>query len=424
MEAPASFFYCASSCLCLLIYPVMGFKRYFAYQGNDFDCGFAALKMLLCHAHKSSRYLQLAKPTHRRDRYSYRDLLDIAKENGVTLVAYKLINKEEIRKLQKLPVLLSLRNRNNSLHLVLLRKMTRHRVHYDDPRMGPSIMDYQDFIKRWDGSFMQVAEVERVAPLKRETPILETRKRWALVILQSLSALFALLGFAFVSSQSYFIFPLLFLGLFVISELLFRRYQFSVLQEFDHRYLLRTYDENKKLMREKFTNFFDFKKTYFLFPQILIGSIIISVFSISILTLNDVRHLFFLMAILFFAICDLLLSKYVDEKNQKILEEIEEKTFETASDKKDVVTNYEHMSCLAHFIAKSAMARKYIGIFLIAASALTYAAISKEATLNYFLFHFFVYLLFYENAGKVISTLLRAAELKRKVAAFKDEFVR
>ena len=57
--------------------------RYFTYQGNDYDCGFASLKMLLCYAHKTPKYLRLAKPEEKRSRYSYRDLLDIAARHGV-----------------------------------------------------------------------------------------------------------------------------------------------------------------------------------------------------------------------------------------------------------------------------------------------------------------------------------------------------
>ncbi|MDD4154298.1 MAG: cysteine peptidase family C39 domain-containing protein, partial [Bacilli bacterium] len=146
----------------------MNSMRYFAFQGNDYDCGFASVKMLLCHAHRSARFLQLAKPPNHRDRYSYRDLLDIAQQNGVTLVAYKLIDKEEISKLRKFPILLSLKNANNSLHLVLLRKIRGQRVYYDDPRQGQSVMNYDDFINRWDGSFMQISKVVKVRNLNKE----------------------------------------------------------------------------------------------------------------------------------------------------------------------------------------------------------------------------------------------------------------
>jgi ABC-type bacteriocin/lantibiotic exporter with double-glycine peptidase domain len=110
--------------------------RYFTYQGNDYDCGFASLKMLLCYAHKTPKYLRLAKPEEKRSRYSYRDLLDIAARHGVVLTAYKLIDKGEIKKQKKWPILASLTSENGSLHLILLRRIGK-KVLADDPASAP-----------------------------------------------------------------------------------------------------------------------------------------------------------------------------------------------------------------------------------------------------------------------------------------------
>ncbi|MFA5421566.1 MAG: cysteine peptidase family C39 domain-containing protein [Bacilli bacterium] len=398
--------------------------RYFAFQGNDYDCGFASLKMLLCYAHKTPRYLRLAKPDHKGGRYTYRDLLEIALDNGVVLTAYKLIEKDEISYLKKLPVLVSLKNPRQSLHLIVLRNLRRNKVLIDDPRLGAVVLSLADFLKRWDGSFIQITSVAKKSQFKKERPILDVKNRLALMALQTFSALFALLGFAFVSQQSYFAFPLLFFALFMICELFFRRFQLRILEQFDHRYLMRTYDEDKNAMRRKFTSFFDFKKHYFLFPQTLISAIIISFFAILILLLNDLLHALFLAAIILCAFIDFLLYKNIDRKNARYLESLEGETLTREMSKRDAVVNYEQMSRLAHFIAKSATARRYVGFFLIGVLSLTYAAMSKEATLNYFLFHFFIYLLFFENVGKLFATIFDLDDLKKKSAAFKDQFVR
>jgi predicted double-glycine peptidase len=397
--------------------------RYFAYQGNDFDCGFASLKMLLCYAHKTPKYLRLAKSDEKRSRYSYRDLVDIAARHGVILTAYKLLDKEEIRKQKIWPLLVAIKHDNGGLHLVVLRRISR-KVHIDDPNSGAVSMAWTDFIERWDGSFLQISKVLRPCEFNKEKPIIKTAKRFLLLCLQTFSALFALLGFAFVSSQSFFAYPLLFFALFIICELLFRRFQLAVLAEFDEHFMHRTYDEDKAAMRQKFRHFHDFKKSYFLFPQIVIGSLIIAFFALTILAINDIRHLIFLAILSLFALCDFFLSKVIDGKNEKILSAIEEDSFQESLMKSDVLGNYQKMSALTQLIAKSAITRKYVGLFLIGACALTYAAISAAATLNYFLFHFFIYLLFYENVGKLFSCLFRIDKLKREIAEFKDRFVR
>ena len=60
--------------------------KYFIYQGNDHDCAFAALKMLLAILAKDKSYLYIPKPTKR----AYYDLYEIAqlsKSYGVELEA-------------------------------------------------------------------------------------------------------------------------------------------------------------------------------------------------------------------------------------------------------------------------------------------------------------------------------------------------
>ena len=52
--------------------------KYFIYQGNDHDCGFAALKMLLANLAKDKSYLYIPKPA-KREYYTLEDLNDIAK---------------------------------------------------------------------------------------------------------------------------------------------------------------------------------------------------------------------------------------------------------------------------------------------------------------------------------------------------------
>ncbi|MFA5481446.1 MAG: cysteine peptidase family C39 domain-containing protein, partial [Bacilli bacterium] len=111
--------------------------HYFVYQGNDYDCGFACLKMLLCHAHKTSHYLSLQKPVDKRGLYSYKDLIAIARSEGVILCAYTVDDKKEILAYRKRPLLVALYTKMGNLHLVLLKKIGHQKVFIDDPQIGP-----------------------------------------------------------------------------------------------------------------------------------------------------------------------------------------------------------------------------------------------------------------------------------------------
>jgi predicted double-glycine peptidase len=398
--------------------------RYFTFQGNDHDCGFAALKMLLCYAHHDRSYLRLAKTNDKQGLYSYRDLVEIGATHGVIITAYKLLDKNEIIFNKRWPILVSLINKNGGLHLVLLRKIKRGRVYIDDPIKGGIVEQLNSFLKRWDGSFLQIYKKSPALKPKKERPIVEIKYLVALCLLQSFSAFFALLGFAFVNQQNYFVFPLIFFSLFAIGEVIFRRFQLEVLARFDNNYLVRTYDEDKMKRKHNFMKFHDFKKNYFLFPQVLISSLIISFFVLMVLLFNDLLHLAFLGTLITLAFLELVVSQRFTKSNVKTLERIESETLEEDRPFSDILSNYKKMSQLSLYIAKCSATKKYISLFVICALALTYAAISGEATLNYFLFHFFIYLLFYENISRLFNSFLHINDLRRKMAAFKDQFVR
>ena len=398
--------------------------RYFTFQGNDHDCGFAALKMLLCYAHHNRSYLRLTKANTKQGSFSYRDLVEIAATHGVIITAYKLLDKKEIINNKRWPILVSLINADGSLPLVLLRKIKRGLAYIDDPIKGGIIEQLNSFLKRWDGSFLQVSKKTVAPKLKKERPIVEIKYLVTLCFLQSFSAFFALLGFAFVNQQNYFVLPLVFFSLFAIGEVIFRRFQLEVLASFDNNYLVRTYDENKMKRKRNFTTFHDFKKNYFLFPQVVISSLIISFFVLMVLLFNDLLHLAFLGILIAFALLELVVSKRFTKSNVETLERIESETLDEELPFSDVLSNYKKMSRLSLYIAKCSATKRYIALFMICALALTYAAISGEATLNYFLFHFFVYLLFYENISRLFDSFLHINDLQRKIAAFKDQLVR
>ena len=58
--------------------------KYFIYQGNDHDCGFAALKMYLATLAKDKSYLYIPKPK-KREHYNLDDLAEISLSYGVEL---------------------------------------------------------------------------------------------------------------------------------------------------------------------------------------------------------------------------------------------------------------------------------------------------------------------------------------------------
>ena len=58
--------------------------KYFIFQGNDHDCGFAALKMYLAILAKDRSYLYIPKPS-KREYYDLFEIANLSKSYGVEL---------------------------------------------------------------------------------------------------------------------------------------------------------------------------------------------------------------------------------------------------------------------------------------------------------------------------------------------------
>lgn len=397
--------------------------RKFVYQGNDRDCGFAALKMLLAHVHRDATFLRLAKTDEKRFSYTYSDLQEIARSNGVFLQAYRIIDKSHLPTITKYPILASLLEDNQRLHMVLVIKIRHRFIYYYDPRRGPLRLINSEFIHRWDGTFLSVSGVKKAKSCIYNPPIIPHSRRLALIALQMLSALFALLGFAFISQQSYFSYPLLFFGLAIICELLFRRYQFIVLKRFDQQYLIKTFADDKGIMRDKYTRYHQFKKGFFLNPQIVVQSLIVATFSALILIFNDRWHGIFLAAIAILSGIEALFKSRFDNMQRLKLTNMEQDVFAHNLNKEAVAERLAVMTQTSLATIKKITARKYVAIFMIAVAALIYVGIKEEATLNFFIFHFLFYTLFHDNLFQLLSNQIERKERMRQDAEFQDEFV-
>lgn len=398
-------------------------RKYFVFQANEHDCGFASLKILLAIAFKDKAYLSLAKPLDQKEYFSYFDLCQIAGQQGVSLNAYEVETKEQLLLNKNYPLLVGLSSSEKEMHLVVLRKMTKKYVYLIDPQIGYLKMKINVFFDVWNKTVLMIEEKHQLQQIQINKPIVCPKQETLLVLLQIFSSFFGILCLMFVSQESFFIYPLLFFLLWVISELLFRRYQFKVLKSFDENYLIKTFQANKYERKESYINFFHFKKLYFLRPQLIISSSILVVFILFILTLNNIFNLLFCGLLFLFALIVIIYETNFSQKHLRILEKLEKEVFSDGFEKEDEFSHYQKIIDLTYLLSKNETLKKYLGLFLCGVFALLLAAFSFEAKLNYFLFHFFAYYLFLEKVNELLKTLFQSNELSRLKAQFIDKYI-
>ena len=121
---------------------------YICYQGNDRDCGFASLKMLLANRMHDKRYLYIKKPSKKKD-YTFYDLMNIAKSYGFGLSAY-IMPVEDFKDIPRGTLVML-----NESHLVYLKRVGKRHVTYLDPNIGKVRVKHSEFMRSWTGQVLE-----------------------------------------------------------------------------------------------------------------------------------------------------------------------------------------------------------------------------------------------------------------------------
>ena len=92
----------------------------------------ACLKMLLAIVQKDEGYLFLNEDENHGP-YSYKDLIVVAQRYDVTLLGAKYDDKDDLRHLNKFPVILTITLPDESVHALLISQRKGNRVRVHDP---------------------------------------------------------------------------------------------------------------------------------------------------------------------------------------------------------------------------------------------------------------------------------------------------
>lgn len=134
--------------------------KYFCYQLQDDDCGFACLKMLLANINNDKNYLYLQNYKDKGN-YTFFELIKIANLYGVNLKGYKGKMDSKI----KTPFICLIKGLNNNHYIIVY--SNKMFVKYFDPDNGLVILPKFIFLKRFKGFYL---EVESYINLKCNLP--------------------------------------------------------------------------------------------------------------------------------------------------------------------------------------------------------------------------------------------------------------
>lgn len=372
---------------------------YFIKQIMSKDCGFSCLKMLLATKHKNENYLFLDQDNQDKP-YSYEKLIKIAKDEGCTLKAYKVIDKEEIFASKNFPIMVTFSN-ESTLHMVLLKKINKKTVEINDPAKGELIITREEFAERFNGEFLECEEIEKTKYKSRKFQYTKAKHIWLALAFELISFVLLVTGLYFSSETNIIIPILLFLG-FVLTSFIYHKILVLGMKDFDKNIVEPCYFRRKKDSKSVLLNMISFKKTYFVLPIELLSSSLILIFGSVLLAFNSMISLINVLGII---MCEILFYILFNKKINAKKAKTQEKEEVLIKNNNEEVTKkaMEEATTEVYSISNFYNSKKYIMVFLILIMTLLYMYLVNKMSLNFLIFYFFFYSYLDESIYKIID---------------------
>ena len=384
--------------------------KYFIFQGNDHDCGFTSLKMLMAHLQKDKSYLYVKK-IRRKDVFSVDDICKEAGMRGLKLSAYSC-DEEYFNKL-KSPSLTLIRGN----HVVMIKKVTPKKIIYLDSEVGQVKLKKDEFIALWSKIIIEVEENDLSKIRKTRRSILPVKLKILESVTAVISAAILIVTFYLLNNQENTIFSLLFLLLFMTAQFVENIIIHKEIDFFDSYYIEPYFSRSKNQNKLSYLEFIGFKQNYFSNSRNLLSAVLIAFMVTFLLCLNDFRNIFALLALILIKVLELtVFSKSFESKKYQIAR-YEKRCFKC----KEQCADYAYKAnLLANQTVSQNSFKQIIYIALAFFFALLMMFLTGNTGCNYVIFHFGLYYIGFNSYSQLINGLSNRKEMYKMECRFFD----
>ena len=356
--------------------------KYFIFQGNDHDCGFASLKMLLSHISKNKSYLYIPKPT-KREKYTLADLVNIGAKYGVELEAYG-IDKQGIDEIPELSLALIDEN-----HVILIKRKRKRTIIVYDPAYGKVRMKKEEFKRRFRSVILICKDYSCIQKIKEKPKqIINLNLRILEISSSIVSAIVLVTLFYLLNTSNDYINSLIFLGAFLLFQIIEKLILYKQVYTFDSFYIPRYFSQTKNCNKQKYLEYANYKRSFFTFNRSILSSFLVALLITFLLCANDVKNAFVLLALIMLKLLEKIAFAKKSEDSKNVIAEIESQCFK----------NIENSSQLAleanmkadHHIFYSSL-KEIFYIFMTFLFSLLMMFTTGNSGCNFVIFHFVMY---------------------------------
>jgi hypothetical protein len=367
-------------------------------RSEDGGCGLAGLAMLLCDYSRDPNYRYLTLEGH--PPYSLENLKAAAAKEGLELNFYRAAAKEDLFKNQDWP-LLALYEKEGESHLVVVDSLRKGYVKGRDPAEGYFRLKVTDFFALWTGVYGLPGDYKKQTCPYKKPKILAPWGPLGLGLVELLAEGALWLGFYFIGQEGNFLWTILLFSLFALLEIGRRRLAVLFMKRFDQRWLLAVYDPDNARFESNYRHYQTERRFFFASPLELVSELILEIALVLLLGLNTPSFLYAVAGVLVFSSALALLLSKTFLVQGKALSREEKGLFRKGAPAESKIPALRALAEKSYRLGSMAEYSHYILVLADLALATIPVLQSQEATLNFYLFHFFALLVLSESFLKV-----------------------
>ena len=388
---------------------------YFISQVGQHDCGFTCLKILLANYHHDKNYLFLPC---KEGAYSFKELREISRQHHMETIGISIENVKELEQSKEFPFIVNLEKKKGFKHSVILLAVNKKYAKVFDPETGKRKISLEMFYTQWDKKALIVKREKNYEPVKCETEVndfIEKKDKITIPIWQLLSGVSLLVGVYFINANSYFFVPIIFLSLFLIFEILFRKNLISALKRMDANIF-------SYKMKAKKDDYFEVYRALEKYRYIALSivpnflyTILISITITAILVMNGVLNVIYIVLSLFLAILHVYVyMPYFKRKSNEILEQECEIKDVNNEFQFHVVIDKAHDAAYQLGLSKNAFT--YLEIAVLLMSIITVMAVSGIVNIVYVIFYLCISVYLKDNFIKLLEYSTQTEDYDNQLA--------
>lgn len=372
--------------------------NYFIKQIGRKDCGFTCLKILLSNIYKNKNYLFYPEFDKEKS-LSLLEIIKIGEKEGIFLEGFRYSSKEKIF-VEKKKKILAIFKYESKLHMVYIKKVTKHKCIVLDPEYGYIKYSKEEFLKLWTGEALLIKKIEK----KKRKNQFKNKKNYKIydvimIFLTIILHLLFLFTMYFVKSSNDFLLPLLLFLIYLLFNFFIENLVIHKMKKFDN-IIKEIINKKKDETYQAFADLEDYKNNNFIKVINVTNSIMLIFNSSFLLGINSYLNIFAILIIIIFKI---LLKLSFNNKEKKLKINISDMEFSLKKDKENKNLILNEINNNVYTLIRIKQIKRIINFAILFFISILLTGFQNQISVNFLLFHFFAFIFISDSFDKILD---------------------